>query len=57
MHHLSFIPKAVSQISEVPDMKHLEERSSGWYYDKQDNQLYIKAPLSVLQEVELIARG
>ncbi|MNW47970.1 Alpha-xylosidase [compost metagenome] len=57
VHHLSFIPKAVSQISEVPDMKHLEERSSGWYYDKQDNQLYIKAPLSVLQEVELIARG
>ncbi|MNI49162.1 hypothetical protein D3C73_1037590 [compost metagenome] len=57
VHHLSFIPKAVSQISEVPDMKHLEERSSGWYYDKQDNQLYIKTPLSVLQEVELIARG
>ncbi|MNE89312.1 hypothetical protein D3C80_1867120 [compost metagenome] len=57
VHHLSFIPKSVSLISEVHEMKHLEERSSGWYYDKQDDHLYIKTQLADLQEVELIVEG
>lgn len=56
-HHLSFIPKSVSQVSEVHEMKHLEERSSGWYYDKQDNHLYIKKQLAGLQGVEFIVEG
>ncbi|MBA9088291.1 alpha-glucosidase [Fontibacillus solani] len=57
VHHLSFIPKSVNLISEVPEMKHLEEQSFGWYYDKQDNQLYIKTQLAGLQEVEIIVEG
>jgi len=57
VHHLSFVPRTVSRISKVHDMNQLEEQSSGWYYDKQDNQLYIKTTLAGLQEVELIVRG
>ncbi|MNC49894.1 hypothetical protein D3C75_991060 [compost metagenome] len=57
VHHLSFIPKSVSPISEVHEMKHLEEQSSGWYYDKQDDHLYIKTQLANLQEVEFIVKG
>ncbi|MNM87221.1 hypothetical protein D3C81_993960 [compost metagenome] len=57
VHHLSFIPKSVSLISEVHEMKHLEERSSGWYYDRQDNHLYIKTQLADMQEVGIIVEG
>lgn len=57
IHHLPFIPMSVSLLSKVHEMKHLEERSSGWYYDKQDNHLYIKKPLAGLQEVEFIVEG
>lgn len=57
IHHLSFIPKSVNQIFEVDDRKHLEQQGSGWYYDKQDNQLYIKLQVAALQEVDLIVEG
>ncbi|MEK5477407.1 TIM-barrel domain-containing protein [Paenibacillus sp. FSL R5-0407] len=57
IHHLSFLPVSVSLLSEVHEMKDLEEQSSGWYYDKQDNHLYIKKQLAGLQGVEFIVEG
>ncbi|MNJ69599.1 hypothetical protein D3C77_659690 [compost metagenome] len=57
IHHLSFVPKSVNQIFEVDDRKHLEQQRSGWYYDKQDNRLYIKIQAVELQEVDLIVEG
>ncbi len=37
-------------------LRHLEERRAGWYYDKQDNHLYVKLQSTDHAEADFIVK-
>ncbi|MEF2968909.1 TIM-barrel domain-containing protein [Paenibacillus sp. M1] len=57
VHALSFIPVGISGISPLPSLHHLEEEPTGWYYDKQDNHLYVKLRLADREEAGFVVEG
>ncbi|GIO35647.1 hypothetical protein J41TS12_05080 [Paenibacillus antibioticophila] len=57
IHHTRFIPTEIHGISQVPGLCDLEHRHSGWYYDKQDNHLYIKCIVTEEAGKDIYVKG
>lgn len=57
VHHIQFIPTEIHGISQVPGFGDLEHRHSGWYYDKQDNHLYIKCTVTEEAGADIFVKG
>ncbi|WP_433945930.1 TIM-barrel domain-containing protein [Paenibacillus sp. SN-8-1] len=57
IHHLSFVPAKIDGFNEARSLSHLEVQTTGWYYDRQGNHLFVKVPLMAGHGVKVSVLG